>query len=170
MAESQTRGNVRKARQLEVEHLDKMGVFERAPCKVARSNTRTEPIQVPWEDTLKSSGIHRSWLVAKGFRKGSKNEGFANFSATPPMDFVKMMISMVATALKGEVSRYGEQHVARCKENGDDAYTHPPSVYLHAPNKEMGVRVAGAWKIEVSPYGPRDAAANWEGRVCQGFE
>ena len=81
--------DVRKARQLEVEHFDKMGVFERAPCKVARSNTRTELIQVPWEDTLKSSGIHRTWLVAKGFRKGSKNEGFANFSATPPMDFVK---------------------------------------------------------------------------------
>ena len=43
-------------------------------------------------------------------------------------------------------------------------------MYLHAPNKEVGVRVAAVWKIEVSPYGPRDAAANWEGRVCQGFD
>ena len=34
--------DVRKARQLEVEHLDKMGVFERAPFKVARSNTRAD--------------------------------------------------------------------------------------------------------------------------------
>ena len=34
--------HVRKARQLEVEHLDKMGVFERAPCKVARCNTRAD--------------------------------------------------------------------------------------------------------------------------------
>ena len=107
---------MREARQLEVEHLEKMRVFERTPCQVARSNSRTEPIQVPWDDTLKSSGIHRSWLVQKGFAKDPKNEGFANFSATPPLDFVKMMISMVATALKGEVSRYGDQNVARCKE------------------------------------------------------
>ena len=139
--------DVRKARQLEVEYLDKMGVFERAPCNVARSNTRTEPIQLPWEDTLKSSGIHRSWWQ-KGFAKDPKHEGFANFSATPPLDFVKMMISMVASALKDEVSRYGEQNVARCEENGDDAYIHSASVYLHAPNKEVGVSVAGVWKTE----------------------
>ena len=40
---------------------------------------RKEPIKVRWVDTLKGSGIHRSRLVAKEFRLGSKYEGFAIF-------------------------------------------------------------------------------------------
>ena len=110
--------HVRKARQLEVEHLDKMGVFERAPCKVARCNTGADRAHPGSMGGHIEEQRHPQELVG-GIRVSQriqKNEGFANFSATPPLDFVKMMISMVATALKGEVSRYGEQLVARCKE------------------------------------------------------
>ena len=32
-----------------------------------------EPIKVRWVDTLKTSGIHMGRLVAKEFRRGSKN-------------------------------------------------------------------------------------------------
>ena len=76
----------------------KMRVFERVPYEVAKARMRKEPNKVRWVDTLKGSGIHRSRLVAKEFRRGSKYEGFANFSATPPLELVKLIISLVATA------------------------------------------------------------------------
>ena len=36
--------------------------------------------------------------MAKEFRRGSNIDGFTNFSATPPLELVKLMISMMATA------------------------------------------------------------------------
>ena len=83
------------------EHLNKMRVVESVPYSFIKHKTGNEPIKVRWEDTLKTSGIHRSklvakdrWedtlktsgihrskLVAKEFRRGSKFDGFTNFSA-----------------------------------------------------------------------------------------
>ena len=75
---------VRKARQLEVDYLNKMRVFERVLFEVAKARMRKEPIKVRWVDTLKGSGIHRSRLVAKEFRRGSKYERFAIFQQRRP--------------------------------------------------------------------------------------
>ena len=66
--------------------MNKMRVFERVPCEVAKARMRREPIKVRWVDTLKGSGIHRSRLMAKEFRRGSKYQGFAHFPATPPLE------------------------------------------------------------------------------------
>ena len=63
---------VRKARHLEVEHLSKMLVFERAPHEIAKSPMRRDPIKVRCVNTWNSSGIHWRRLMAKEFRKGSK--------------------------------------------------------------------------------------------------
>ena len=75
-----------------------MKVVERVPYSFIKHRTGKEPLKVRWVDTLKTSGIHRSRLVAKEFRHGSKIDGFMNFSATPLLEMVKLMISMVATA------------------------------------------------------------------------
>ena len=71
-------------------------------CRTKLQNsTRAEKrIEVRWVDTLKSSGIHRSRLKAKEFGGGSEYEGFANFSAPPPQELVRVIISMIATAQK----------------------------------------------------------------------
>ena len=73
-----------KARRLEVEYLNKMTVVERVPYSFIKHRTCKEPVKVRWVDTLKTSGIHSSRLVTKEFRRGSKIDGFMNFSATPP--------------------------------------------------------------------------------------
>ena len=126
---------VPKARQLEVDYLNKMRVFERVPYEVAKAMMRREPIKVRWVDTLKGSGIHRSRLVAKEFRRGSKYEGFVNFSATPPLELVKLIISLVAkiAMMHTDISR---------------AYFHVPSKeekYVQLPS-EM-------WRSEYPEYG-----------------
>ena len=48
---------MRKARQLEVDYLNKMRVFERVPHEVAKARMRKEPIKVRWVDTLNGSPL-----------------------------------------------------------------------------------------------------------------
>ena len=88
---------MRKACRLEVEYVNKTKIVERVPHSFITHRTGKEPIKVRWVDTLKTSGIHRSRLVAKEFHRGSKIDGFMNFSATAPLDLVNLVISMVAT-------------------------------------------------------------------------
>ena len=90
MVESWTHMKCARRDNWEVDYLNNMRVFERVPHEVAKARMRKEPIKVRWVDTLKGSGIHRSRLVAKEFRRGSKYEGFAKFSATPPLELVKI--------------------------------------------------------------------------------
>ena len=162
---------VHKARQVEVEHLSKMLVFKRAPHDIAKSHMRRDPIKVRCVDTWNSGGIHRRRLMAKEFRKGSRCEAFANFSALPPLELVKMMISMVATAQRGEGSLYGEQNVA----GGEEIvmmHTDISRWYFHAPSNEEKYEElpGGMWtsnypvygRLRVSLYGTRDASTNWE--------
>ena len=46
---------------------------EREPCLVAKARTGKEPLKVRRVDALKSSGVHRSRLVAKENRHGVRN-------------------------------------------------------------------------------------------------
>ena len=48
---------MRKARQLAVDYLNKMRVFERVPYEVAKARMRKEPIKVRWVDTLNGSPL-----------------------------------------------------------------------------------------------------------------
>ena len=126
---------VHKARQVEVEHLSKMLVFELAPHEIAKSHMRRDPIKVRCVDTWHNSGIHRRRLMAKECRKGYECEAFAKFSALLPLELVKMMISMVATAQTGVGSLYGEQNLA----GGEEIvmmHTDISRSYFHAPSKE----------------------------------
>ena len=77
---------VQERGRLEVEYLNKMKVVERVPYSSVKHSTGKEPIKVKCVDTLTKSRIHRSRLVAKEFRRGSKFGGITNFSATPPLE------------------------------------------------------------------------------------
>ena len=63
---------VRKARRLEVEYLNKVKVVERLPYSFIKHKTGKEPVKVRWVDTLKT------------------NDGFMNFPATPPLELVRL--------------------------------------------------------------------------------
>ena len=115
-------GEVQKARQLEVEHLNKINVVKRVPCSFVKHRIGKEPIMVRWVDTLKNSGIHRSRLVAKEFHRGSKVDGFTNFSATPPLELVKLMISMVATAQWDQAAWFGQEGTREQLRDRDGAH------------------------------------------------
>ena len=126
---------VQKARRLEVVYLNKMKVVERVPYSFIKRRTGKEPIKVRWVDTLRNSGIHRSRLLAKDFRRGSKVDGFMNFSATPPLESVKLMISMVATAQWDQAAWFGQDgHESISKIVM--MHTDINRAYFHAPCRE----------------------------------
>ena len=126
---------VRKARRLEVKYLNRMEVVERVPYSFIKHRTGKEPIMVRWVGTLKTSGIHKSMLVAKEFLRGSKIDGFMNFSATPPLELEKLMMSMVATAQWDQAAWFGQEG----HESSSEIvmmHTDIRRAYLHAPCKE----------------------------------
>ena len=73
---------VQKTCQLDLEYLKKMQVLNPKSCSPVKKRTAKEPIKVKCEYTLKSKGIHRSRLVAKEFRRGSKDDGHGLLSDT----------------------------------------------------------------------------------------
>ena len=154
-----------------MEYLNKLRVVERVPYSFVKHNTGKEPIKVRWADTLKNSGIHRSRLVAKEFRRGSKIAGFMNFSAASPLELVKLMISIVATAQQDQTAWFGQE---RHENNSEIVMMHTDisRAYFHAPSKEKKnvelppeIWIKGCpeyGRLRVSRYGTRHAAANWE--------
>ena len=166
---------VRRARRLEVEYLNKMKVVERVPCSFIKHRTGKEHIKVTWVDTLKTSGIDRSNLLAKEFRRGSKIDGFMNISATPPLELVKLMRSMVAPAQRDQTEWFGQEG----HESSSEIvmmHTDISRAYFHAPCKEekcvelppemwsKGCPECG--RLRVSLCGTRDAPANREDAYC----
>ena len=109
--------------------------------------------------------------MAKEFRRGSKYEGFANFSATPQLELVKLIISLVATAQRDPESWFGRREhgandqVAMMHTDISRAYFHAPSKeekYVELPSEMWRSEYPEYGRLRVSLYGTRDAAANWE--------
>ena len=158
---------VRKARQLEVDYLNKMRVFERVPYEVAKARMRKEPIKVRWVDTLKGSRKHRSRLMAKELRRGSKC-----------VELVKLIISLVATAQRDPESWFGwKEHgandqIAMMHTGISRAYFRAPSKeekYFELPSEMWRSEYPEYGRLRVSLHGTRDAAANWEDAYAKGL-
>jgi len=172
---------VRKARGEEMVYFRKMHVYDKVPRSMC-TKAGKKPIGVRWVDTVKSDGSYRSRLVAKEF-KTNNNPGF--FSATPPTESLKMILSLVSAAQKNNRDKWGptgDCSKAFMKDESSDGdicllYTDISRAYFHAEaREEKYVDIPNEdWedgdndncaRLRVSMYGTRDAAANWE--ACYG--
>ena len=72
--------------------------------------------------------------MAKEFRRGSKIDGFMNFSPPPPPELVKLMISMVATAQWDQSARIVWTRGTREQFRDRDVHTDINRAYFHAPS------------------------------------
>ena len=109
--------------------------------------------------------------MAKEFRRGCKVNGFTTFSATPQLEVVKLIISMVATAQQDRAARFGgEEH----ESSPEIVLVHMDisRAYFHAPSKEekhVGL-LPEMWsngtpeygRLRLSVYDTRVAPLNWE--------
>jgi hypothetical protein len=168
---------VREARKEEIRFFIKMIVYEKVPRnRCIRLNK--SPIKLRWVDTLKGDGVYRSRLVAKEFKTNSRPD---LFSATPPTETLKLILSMTASAQKSK-ERWGKSTKAESefrKEDGNDEkvcilHTDISRAYFHAEAKEEKfVEIPNEdWekgdekqcaRLRVSMYGTRDAALTGKG-------
>ena len=147
---------VKKARKEEIEYVHKMGLYVKVPINECHNKTGKPQIIVRWIDINKGDTEHpnyRSRLVAREINIHKRDDLFA---ATPPLEALKTILSMTATANKGEIVMVDD--ISR-------AYFHARAerdVYVQFPEEDKGKgdeRLRG--KLQHSMHGTRDVAKNW---------
>lgn len=100
---SWTQKAVRKARGEEIEYIHKMKLYDEVPTAECYQKTHKAPISVRWIDISKGDTERpnfRSRLVAREINTYKRDDLFA---ATPPLEALKLLLSMAASGNTGEV-------------------------------------------------------------------
>ena len=143
------------ARRLEIDYFRKMGVYR----KVSRDQVKAmkgKVISTKWLDTNKGDTAtpnYRSRLVG---REIARNKRLDLFSATPPLESFKILMSKCASA-KGR-KRIAVIDIKR-------AYFYAPAVrpiFIEIPDEDRDANDVGlVGQLMLSLYGTRDASQNW---------
>ena len=144
------------ARRLEIEYFKKMGVYS----KVKREYwMRT--ITTRWLDTNKGDELnpnYRARLVAREIKRDKRDDLFA---ATPPLESLRMVISICASHQFGTP----EQNYLIMTTDVKRAYFYAPAtrpIYIEIPAEDRTDEDDDCVGIlNLSLYGTRDAAMNW---------
>ena len=99
---------VRKARELELEFVDKKPIYIEADVDECWARTGKKPISTRWVDIDKGGGEHRSRWVARDFKTEATTEYFA---ATPPWEAVKFLVSLLAS--QGQPSEKSVRNITK---------------------------------------------------------
>ena len=152
-----------EARKKEMEYFRKMKVYEKVPRSQAYQAAGKAPIKVCWVDTNKGCATkpnYRSRLVAMEFKVGNRPE---LYSATPPLEVVRLIISLVASTSDGS-TRADPTSIMHIDISR--AYLHAPCLkptFIEIPIEDQQPGDEGqAGKLNVSMYGTREAQINWE--------
>ena len=147
---------VKQARKEEVGYVRKMGLYRKVLVSECWGRIGKKPIQVRWIDVNQGDVKQRNYrfrLAAKEINTYKRQDLFA---ATPPLETLKMILSMVATQNKREILMIDDMSRAffHAKAKRD--------VYVDLPAEDTGLGDEGKCaKLEYSMYGTRDAAINW---------
>jgi len=157
---------VRTARDEELKEFEKLQVWKWVPVSECVRVTGKRPIGTRWVDVNKGDNQEpdvRSRLVAQEY-KGGSSSSVAMFAAMPPLEAKKMLFSLAASARhrSGRPYKIGFIDVKK-------AYLYAKSTrptYVRLPPEEKAPEgMCGL--LQVSLYGTRDAAANWEAEYSQ---
>ena len=147
---------VQQARREEVDYVRKMHLYDKVPITECRAKTGKNPITVRWIDINKGDSAnpnYRSRLVAREINTYKREDLFA---ATPPLEALKLILSMTATSNRGEIVMVND--ISR-------AFFHAKAerdVYVQFAPEDMKPGEEGmCGKLRYSMYGTRDAAQNW---------
>lgn len=153
---------VNKARADEIEQIKIYGLYTKVPISECLNKTGKKPLKTRWVDVNKGDKTnpdYRSRLVAKEIKRDKRLDLFA---ATPPLECKKMLFSFAVTNGIGFVGNRKDGmkidfiDVSR-------AYFHAPvrrEVYIELPIGDEQEGMCG--RLNMSMYGTRDAAQNWE--------
>ena len=154
---------VRRARATEMDYINGRGVWRKVPRSLASRNG-WKVIDTRWIDVNKGdhqTPNYRSRLVAKEFNDGAQDGLFA---ATPPLEALRLLISDAATE--------GEHKMERVLMLNDvaRAFFEAPMTRTVCVELPSEARVEGEEEdmvglLQLSLYGTRDAAANFQAEV-----
>ena len=160
------------ARKLEMEFVRKMRVYKKVPRSVAKA-MMAKVLTTRWLDTNKGDEANpnfRSRMVGREIKKDNRLDLFA---ATPPLETLKMLLSMCAKRQKAKQPwRVAVIDIKR-------AYFYAPArrpVFIEIPAEDWDEGDDGMIaQLNMSLYGTRDAAQNWAYEYTQylkslGFE
>ena len=148
--------SVKKARAEEIEYVNKMKLYTKVLIAECLKTIGKRPIAVRWIDINKGDKInpnYRSRLVAKEINTYKRDDLFAG---TPPLEALKILLSMTASSNNGEIVMVND--VSR-------AFFHAKArrdvfVQIAEEDKQPGDETM-CGKLNFSMYGTRDAAQNW---------
>jgi hypothetical protein len=150
-----------EARAKEMEYVHKMRVYDKVDRETADwESGGKRPIRLRWVDTNKGSPGQpnvRSRLVAMEFKVDKRPD---LFSATPPIEAVRMLVAMMAGASNGTPSA---DPMCMMHVDVSRAYFHAPSkrtTIIELPEEDKEGSLVG--RLRMSMYGTRDAQQNWE--------
>ena len=158
---------VREARQLEMKKFSEHEVYTKVPISEAIHVTGKKPIGSRWIDINKgdsSNPNYRSRLVAKEIKREA-DEGM--FAAMPPLEAKKCLFSMVMTQFARARCKVQRPKTKLLFIGVSRAYFYAPArrpVYVALPQEDYEEGMCG--RLNVSMYGTRDAAANWEAKYA----
>ena len=164
-----------EARGAEMEKFRQHKVYTKRPISECVKVTGKQPIGSKWIDISKGDSKnpnYRSRLVAQEIKRDNNEDMFA---ATPPLEPKKCLFSMAVTSFaRGRCEMSGTQKLLFIDVSR--AYFYAPSrrpVFVKLPDEDAEPGMCG--RLNVSMYGTRDAAANWEEKYSQhlidnGFE
>lgn len=147
----------RAARNEEIEYIHKMKLYSKVPTSLCYQRTQKAPISIRWIDVNKGDTErpnYRSRLVAREINTYKRNDLFA---ATPPLEALKLLLSMAASGNKGEVVMTNDVSraffYAKAKRE----------VFVQLPDEDRQPGEEGfCGRLNYSMYGTRDAAMNWQ--------
>ena len=154
---------VRLAREEETQEVRKHNLYDKVPIKECWGNTGRKPIGTGWVDVNKGDEVReelRSRLVAKEIKKDIRED---LFSATPPLEGKKILVSAETT--EGRGVEKGKRLRGKKVDFIDirRAYFQAKArrlVYVELPPGDREAGMCG--RLVKSLQGTRDAAMNWE--------
>ena len=149
---------VRKARELELQYLRDLGVYEKVDEKEALKKYGVTPIDTKWIDTDKAFEGEpmqiRSRICAREFKSDDRPDLYAG---TPPLEALKAILSIAANHKEG----FSIMHINVSRAYFDAKAQRPVLIRLPAEDR-MGSDAGKVGLMKKSMYGTRDAASNWE--------
>ncbi|CAE7031422.1 unnamed protein product [Symbiodinium sp. CCMP2592] len=156
---------VAAARKEELEWVRKQDLYEKVPEEQAKAAGKM-PITMKWVDRNKGDNErpnYRSRLVCREVKRAKNAEfipEFASFSAMPPLEAVKLLLSLMVTLKVAKKSRSPLKlrliDISRAHFYGKAQR----DVFVTLPEGDRTPGMVG--KLRKSMYGTRDAAAIWQ--------
>ena len=157
---------VKVAREVELQWIKKMQVYELVDEKEAREKTGRQPISVRWVDTNKGDDQvpnYRSRLVAQEVRTAGQRvlPDAQLFSSMPPLEALKVLCSLMVSMKVSKVGvalKIGVIDISRAHFYGKAKR----DVYIKLPEEEQMINPGKCGKLLRSMYGTQDASSCWK--------